>query len=109
MAIDGPLNIPGVRPALPARPAGPATPMDPAQRAAVPGASFAEILRNSIAEVNQLQVQADAAIRDLALGRSDNVTAVVSQIEKADVAFRALLAVRNQIIEAYEEISRLRV
>jgi len=106
MAMDGPLNLSG---ALPARPVGPATPAVHARRPGAPGASFAEILRNSITEVNELQAQADAAIRDLTLGRTDNVTAVVNQVEKADLAFRALLAVRNKLIDAYDEINRLRV
>jgi flagellar hook-basal body complex protein FliE len=107
MAIDGPLNLPGALPVRPAGPASPASPADPSRRA--PGTSFAEILRNSITEVNELQAQADAAIRDLTLGRTDNVTAVVNQVEKADLAFRALLAVRNKLIDAYDELNRLRV
>jgi len=73
------------------------------------GASFADILRNSIQEVNDLQQQADAAIRELTLGKTQNVSEVVQQVEKADLAFRALLAVRNKLIDAYEEINRLRV
>jgi flagellar hook-basal body complex protein FliE len=109
MAIDGPSNLSGALPVRPASPALPGSPADGAQRAAAPGASFAEILRNSITEVNELQAQADAAIRDLTLGRTDNVTAVVNQVEKADLAFRALLAVRNKLIDAYDEINRLRV
>lgn len=106
MAIDGPLQIPGAGPAQPAKPA---SPMDPMRQDGSTGASFKEILRSSIQEVNQLQVQADAAVRELTLGRTDNVTAVVNQVEKADLAFRALLAVRNKLMDAYEEINRLRM
>ncbi len=106
MAIDGPLQVPGVGPAQPAKPA---SPMDPMRHDGATGTSFKEILRTSIQEVNQLQVQADAAIRELTLGRTDNVSAVVNQVEKADLAFRALLAVRNKLMDAYEEINRLRI
>ena len=102
--VDGPQNLPGIGPSSPLRPAS-----APTDRKDAPSASFADVLRSSIQEVNSLQAQADAAIRDLTLGRTDNVTEVVNQVEKADLAFRALLAVRNKLIEAYEEINRLRV
>ncbi len=73
------------------------------------GPSFADVLRNSIKEVNALQKDADAAIQELALGHTENVTEVLTAVEKADLAFRALMQIRNKLIDAYEEISRLRV
>jgi flagellar hook-basal body complex protein FliE len=103
MSIDGAQHISGI---------GPARPASPSARIghiAAPGASFAEILQGSIREVNALQTQADAAIRELTIGRTADVGAVVNQVEKADLAFRALLAVRNKLIDAYEEINRLRM
>lgn len=106
MTIDGPQQLPGIGPSTPTPPS---TPGNISGGRESSGASFADILRNSISEVNELQTQADAAIRELSHGRTDNVSAVVSQVEKADLAFRALLAVRNKLIDAYEEIGRLRV
>ena len=102
----GDLGAPGVGPL------GPLSPKSPGKTGAgreSGGPSFADVLRNSIREVNDLQQQADAAIRELTLGKTNNVTEVVNQVEKADLAFRALLAVRNKLIDAYEEINRLRV
>jgi len=109
MPIDGPLSLTGAQPIRPASPALPASPVEGMRPAGAPGTSFAEILRSSIAEVTELQAQADTAIRDLARGRAGDVTAVVSRVEQADLAFRALLAVRNKLVEAYEEINRLRI
>ena len=73
------------------------------------GPSFAEILKSSIQEVNALQKDADAAIQDLAQGKTENFTEVLTAVEKADLAFRALMQIRNKLIDAYEEINRLRV
>ncbi len=73
------------------------------------GPSFAELLGDSIREVNALQKDADRAIRDLTVGKSENVTEVLTAVEKADLAFRALMQVRNKLIDAYDEINRLRV
>ncbi len=105
MSLQGPNSLPGVGPL---RPNFPTTPGSGGTQESG-GASFADILRNSIQEVNDLQQQADAAIRELTLGKTQNVSEVVQQVEKADLAFRALLAVRNKLIDAYEEINRLRV
>ena len=73
------------------------------------GPSFAEILKNSIKEVNAMQKEADVAINNLALGKTENVTEVLTAVEKADLAFRALMQIRNKLVDAYEEINRLRV
>ena len=71
--------------------------------------SFSDILKNSIKEVNALQKEADSAVQDLAQGKTENVSEVLTAVEKADLAFRALMQVRNKLLEAYEEINRLRV
>ena len=73
------------------------------------GPSFAELLKSSIQEVNSLQKAADAAISDLAQGKSESVTEVLTAVEKADLAFRALMQIRNKLVAAYEEINRLRI
>ena len=106
MSISGSNPLPGVGPS---RPTSPLSTPGVGKGRETPGASFADVLRNSIREVNDLQVQADAAIRELTIGKTNNVTEVVNQVEKADLAFRALLAVRNKLVDAYEEINRMRV
>ncbi len=73
------------------------------------GPSFADILKNSIQEVNELKKDADTAIQELALGKTENVTEVLTAVEKADLAFRALMSIRNKLVDAYEEVNRLRV
>ncbi len=73
------------------------------------GPGFAELLRNSIQEVNQLQKAADAAIQDLSTGKSESVSEVLTAVEKADLAFRALMQIRNKLLDAYDEINRLRI
>lgn len=81
--------------------------------AAVPrkvgGASFKEILGRSIAEVNDLQIDAETAINNLAVGKTRNITEVMAAVEKADLAFRNLMAVRNKIVAAYKDIEQLRI
>jgi flagellar hook-basal body complex protein FliE len=73
------------------------------------GASFKEVLKKSIDEVNDLQKEADRAIQDLAQGKRDDFAGVITAVEKADVAFKTLMQVRNKLIDAYQEFNRMRV
>jgi flagellar hook-basal body complex protein FliE len=68
------------------------------------GASFSEVLKNSIDEVSRLQQDASAAVENLATGKSQDVTGVMTAVEKSDLAFKTLLAIRAKLMEAYEEI-----
>jgi len=73
------------------------------------GASFADTLKQSIDEVSKLQQDASKAVQDLATGRSEDVTGVMTAMEKADIAFKTLLAIRGKLMDAYEEIKNIAV
>lgn len=73
------------------------------------GPSFADTLAKSIEEVNHLQKEADVAIENLASGESQNVHGAMLAVNKADVAFRMTMQVRNKIVEAYQEVMRMQV
>jgi flagellar hook-basal body complex protein FliE len=71
--------------------------------------SFSDTLKNSIDEVSRLQQDASKAVEDLAVGKSDNVTGVMTAMEKSDMAFKTLLAIRAKLMDAYEEIKGISV
>lgn len=71
--------------------------------------NFADILKQAIGEVNQLQKEAKQVLEDFATGKEENIEKVVATIERADVALRMLTEVRNRAIEAYQEIMRMQV
>src|SRR3954468_14301426 len=73
------------------------------------GASFADALKNSIGEVSRLQQDASKAVEDLATGKSEDVTGVMTAMEKSDLAFKTLLAIRSKLMEAYEEIKNISI
>src|SRR3954463_12425021 len=76
---------------------------------ATTGASFADALKNSIGEVSRLQQDASKAVEDLATGKSEDVTGVMTAMEKSDLAFKTLLAIRSKLMEAYEEIKNISI
>ncbi len=73
------------------------------------GQSFKELLTDSIKRVNEMQLEADQAINRLATGETENIAEVMTAVEKADLAFRLLMQIRNKLVEAYEEIRQMRI
>ena len=91
---------------------GPITPKTRLDSALGPGGagkSFVDELKGQLAEVNRLQAEADVAAEDLVAGRRDALEGVMIATEKADTAFKMVLAVRNKLVDAYEEVKNLRV
>jgi flagellar hook-basal body complex protein FliE len=71
--------------------------------------SFADVLNKSIDEVSRLQQDASKAVDDVATGQSENVTGVMTAVEKSDLAFKTLLTIRAKLMDAYEEIKQISV
>jgi len=70
---------------------------------------FVDLLKKNLEEVNRLQADANQAMEDLTTGRRNDVATVIGATEKADLAFRMLLQVRNQVMDAYDELQQMRV
>ncbi|MBI4557752.1 MAG: flagellar hook-basal body complex protein FliE [Candidatus Hydrogenedentes bacterium] len=73
------------------------------------GKSFKEVLTDAIGEVQRLQTEADTTIRQLVAGEIKDVTQAMVAVEKADIAFQTMMAVRNRVVAAYEEIMRMQI
>lgn len=73
------------------------------------GASFADMLRESIDEVARLQRDASTAVQSLATGQTDDVAGVLTAVEKSSLAFKTLLAIRGKLMDAYDEIKQISV
>lgn len=71
--------------------------------------SFGTVLKNSIQEITRLQAKADQAIAKVELENSGSIHEAMIALEKADISFRAMMQVRNKIIEAYQEVMRMQV
>ncbi len=73
------------------------------------GKSFADTLKDSIQQVNQLQKDADVKMQQLATGKTDNIQDVMIAAEKADIGLRLMMQVRNKIVDGYQEIMKMQV
>jgi flagellar hook-basal body complex protein FliE len=77
--------------------------------AAAEGGSFKSFLVDSIREVNSMQQAADQAVEQLATGGDVNPAEVLTAVQKADLAFRMMMQVRNKMVQAYQEVQNIRV
>ncbi len=73
------------------------------------GPSFADTLKEAVNNVNQLSLDADRKAQELSTGKTDDIAGVMMATEKADIALRAMVQVRNKIIDAYQEIMKMQV
>ncbi len=87
---------------------GPGAPPPP-KTDAPEGKSFSDILAESMDKVNQLQQESGAAQAAFASGATDNVEDVMIAVRKADVAFKMLMQIRNKLVDAYDELQRMRI
>ena len=91
---------------------GPAKPAGPQAPAGTPPAegerSFKTILKDSIQSVNQLQVEADQVLERYTKGEATQDEMVIA-FKKAQIAFEALMQIRNKVVDAFEEIQRMRI
>jgi flagellar hook-basal body complex protein FliE len=71
------------------------------------GTSFSDTFKNSIDEVSRLQQDASQAVENLATGRSEDVSGVMMAVEKSDLAFKTLLAIRAKLVDAYDEVKNM--
>jgi len=71
--------------------------------------SFKSALLKSIDDVNSMQVQADQAVETLMTGGDADPAAVLTAVQKADLAFRMMMQMRNKVMQVYQEVKDIRI
>ncbi len=57
--------------------------------------------------MQQLEGQAESKVAGVVAGTGTDVHSALIAVEKADLSFQLMMQVRNKIVSAYEEISRM--
>lgn len=74
------------------------------------GADFAQVLQNSIAQVNQTQQQAESMAANFAAGDGNaNLHEVMISLQKANVSFQEMVQVRNKLVTAYHDVMNMQI
>jgi flagellar hook-basal body complex protein FliE len=71
------------------------------------GSNFGSILKTALNQVETLHGSAAQQVTDLLKGDRSDVHNVMIAVEKADIAFQLMMQVRNKIVNAYQEVSRM--
>ncbi len=68
--------------------------------------SFGSLLKGALAAVNEAGQNADRQAQALAAGKA-NIVDVVTAVAESEVAIDAVVAVRDKVIQAYEDIMKM--
>lgn len=67
---------------------------------------FAQELKNALGNVNEMQVEGEKAMSDIATGSVKDLHQAAIAIDKAEISMKLMLEVRNKALNAYKEITR---
>lgn len=70
---------------------------------------FADTFQAAINKVNDLQKDSDVKMQKLATGETTDLSDVMITAEKADIALKLMMSIRNKMIDAYQEIMKMQV
>ncbi|SHK30290.1 flagellar hook-basal body complex protein FliE [Desulforamulus aeronauticus] len=70
---------------------------------------FDAVLNNAIDKLNQTQIQADEAMQGFLVGEIQDIHQVTIPLREAKLTMQLAVEVRNKIVEAYQEISRMQL
>ena len=73
------------------------------------GQSFKDLLFDSIKQVNSMQLEADKAVEQMFTGGDVNPAEVLTAVQKADLAFRLTMQIRNKLMDVYQEVRDIRI
>jgi flagellar hook-basal body complex protein FliE len=71
--------------------------------------SFSQIINQKLEEAISLQKEADQLTESFSVGEPVEIHQMLIAMEKADLALRQAVEIRNKVIEAYQEIERMQI
>jgi flagellar hook-basal body complex protein FliE len=73
------------------------------------GASFIDSLGDAINSLNTQLTTADASMASFASGGSADLHTVMLELQQASIGLKTGIAVRDKLLEAYQELMRLQI
>lgn len=71
--------------------------------------SFAETMAAGLNQVEAVQASSESALALLASGEQVDLHGTMVELEKADIALRTMVSVRDKVIAAYEQVMNMTV
>jgi flagellar hook-basal body complex protein FliE len=73
------------------------------------GQNFSDLLQQALQEVSEAQHTAEQEARNLMTGEATDIHTAILAVQKADVSFQMMMAVRSKLIDAYREVMRMQM
>jgi len=73
------------------------------------GNSFLDAIGNALGQLNTQVNGADAAMAQFAAGGSADIHTVMLELQQASIGLKTGIAVRDKLLEAYQELMRIQV
>ncbi len=86
-----------------------ASPRSESPSAASPAHDFLSLIGAGVGSVNEMQNTANLQVEQMLAGEDVQTAEVMTGLQKADMAFRLLVQVRNKLMQAFEEINNIRI
>lgn len=71
--------------------------------------SFQNVLKESLDKLNEKQVQSDAITNDFVAGKDVEVHEMLLSMEEAKMSMQLAIQVRNKVVEAVQELTRMQL
>lgn len=71
--------------------------------------AFSETIKESLSQVNDMQLEGGEMVKAFASGENQNVHELMISLQKAGLAMKMTSAVRNKAMEAYKELMQIRL
>ncbi|MBZ0133149.1 MAG: flagellar hook-basal body complex protein FliE [Rhodocyclaceae bacterium] len=84
--------------------------LQPKQAAEAGAADFGQILKGTLDQVNQAQLDAQKLAQDFSAGTGNaSLQDVMMSLQKANLSFQQMVQVRNKLVSAYHDIMNMQV
>ncbi len=68
---------------------------------------FRDIMEDALGQLTRIQNEADQAVKDVASG--GDITQAIIAMQKVEMSFQFMVEMRNRLLSAYDEVSRMQV
>jgi flagellar hook-basal body complex protein FliE len=73
------------------------------------GANFGDLLKQALQEVNDAQSTSEQEARNLMSGDATDMHTAILAVQKADVSFQMMMAVRSKLVDAYRAVMQMQM
>jgi len=84
--------------------------LQPKQAGEAGAVDFGQVLKSTLEQVNQAQVDAQKLAQDFSAGTGNaSLQDVMMSLQKANLSFQQMVQVRNRLVSAYHDIMNMQV